>query len=211
MKKLFTDDKFFMASALLAIVGLLFNDVVLWDGFQQYRITILMEEMCALCSVFLYTSYKKHNKNVMKFLMGALLTLILVRALSVLTGLDADKSHVLVLVMALYSLFALLLFVDHAIINSDRRSSAKYIRANQVICGLILVCELLACALSQPMYDSVLATISNIAGAIGFACVVITVVCVESRLDAYRINREQAGWSEEKGYPEGYVHEYEKK
>jgi len=29
-------------------------------------------------------------------------------------------------------------------------------------------------------------------------------VCVESRLDAYRLDRETAGWSEEKGYPEGY-------
>jgi len=41
--------------------------------------------------------------------------------------------------------------------------------------------------------------------------VTAAIVCVESRLDAYRLDREEAGWTEEKGYPEGYVHEHQKK
>jgi len=45
----------------------------------------------------------------------------------------------------------------------------------------------------------------------GFACMTATIVCVESHLDAYRIDREAAGWTEEAGYPEGYVHEYQKR
>jgi len=55
---------------------------------------------------------------------------------------------------------------------------------------------------------TITASIFDIIGFIGTALVV---VCVESRLDAYRLDREAAGWTEEKGYPEGYVHEYEKK
>jgi len=53
--------------------------------------------------------------------------------------------------------------------------------------------------------------IGNILDVIGFVGMTSVVVCVESRLDAYRLDREAAGWTEEKGYPEGYVHEYEKK
>ena len=40
---------------------------------------------------------------------------------------------------------------------------------------------------------------------IGFIGMTSVVVCVESRLDAYRMDREAAGWTEERGYPEGYV------
>jgi len=59
--------------------------------------------------------------------------------------------------------------------------------------------------------ETVLCYIADVIGMLSYSCMVAAIVCVESRLDAYRLDREAAGWTEEKGYPEGYVHEYEKK
>ena len=53
--------------------------------------------------------------------------------------------------------------------------------------------------------------ISTIADGIIFILTFVLICCVESRLDAYRIDRENAGWTEDNGYPEGSVHEYQKK
>lgn len=58
--------------------------------------------------------------------------------------------------------------------------------------------------------DGVLNSGISVVNIVTLLAVCGVIVCVESRLDAYRLNREKAGWTEETGYPEGYRHEYEK-
>ncbi len=211
MKKLFTNDKFFLATVLVAIFGVLFNDVVAWIAFPAARSCIIMDVLSVLCTLVLYTSYKKHSKNVMKCVIGALLMLILLRPLSTLTGGAFAESPAFAIVAVFDTLFAVALFISHNLINSDHHSNAGYVSFNQLLSVLIAVCEIVFCGFAISGSDSVLITISYICGALGFAGVVAALVCVESRLDAYRLDREAAGWTEEKGYPENYVHQYEKK
>jgi len=82
---------------------------------------------------------------------------------------------------------------------------------NQVLCALLSVSFLVWDIIWACVCGNTLDAVSSISLALGFIGLFATIVCVESRLDAYRLDREAAGWTEEAGYPEGYVHEYEKK
>jgi len=96
-------------------------------------------------------------------------------------------------------------------INADRKSSPLMITANQIIVCLIAALVAVWNIWAAIFYAYPWDTVVDILGIIGTAASVASIVCVESRLDAYKLDREAAGWTEEKGYPEGYVHEYEKK
>jgi len=61
-----------------------------------------------------------------------------------------------------------------------------------------------------PQYDNVMEIVWEIITIVSTVIIAAVIVCVESRLDAYRLDREAAGWTEEQGYPEGYVHQNEK-
>jgi len=209
MKKLFTNDKFFLTMVLCAVIGTAFFAGINWVFFPEVRSGLIMDVLAALCVLVLYSSYKKHSKNVMKCITGALLMLVLVRPINLLTAGSLPISTAFV--MAFSILFAAVLFLNHLLINSDRHSSPMNIRFNQMLCIAIIVCHALCVALMMQYDETLLCLVADGVGMLSYICVVASIVCVESRLDAYRLDREAAGWTEEKGYPEGYVHEYEKK
>jgi len=209
MKKLFTNDKFFLATVLVAIFGTAIKAVANWIAFPETSGLIVIEVLAALCVLVLFTSYRKHSKNVMKCIVGALLMLVLLYSISCL--MDTNVIIAASIVKAFQVLFAAGLFITHNLINSDHHSNAGFIRFNQLLCVLIFLCEVVTTGLFMQINVTVLSKVADVIGAIGFASVVAAIVCVESRLDAYRLDREAAGWTEEKGYPENYIHQYEKK
>jgi len=209
MKKLFTSDKFFLAMTLCGSVGpvayLVVAGCLLGFGYVMTRLPLFIE---ALCVVFLYSSYKKHSKNVMKGLMGALLMTMLLAAINCFSALYSPAEYVFA---SIYLGVTAILFVSHYIINSDHHSKPGYIKLNQALC-IVYALNILAWD-SVGLFTSgnllmIIGCLINIVSCVG---VMASVVCVESRLDAYRLEREAAGWTEEKGYPENYVHEYKKK
>lgn len=110
-----------------------------------------------------------------------------------------------------WAVFLAILFINHFIINSVHHSKPVNIRINQIAALLYFVDCLawdITWALSFPLG---IETVGACIECISCTGLIATIVSVESRLDAYRIDREKAGWTEEKGYPEGYVHEYEKR
>jgi len=208
MKKLFTNDIFFLAMVICAAVGESIQAFmcIFWDDYAiQSQLTLLFRIVCV---IVLYVSYKRHSKNVMKGMMGALLAAQLITAIQYLSELLIPADYIC------YSLFAALsalLFVTHFIINSDRQASPRMIRFNQLLVVLLFLNNT-AIGIAWLVVDSApLYFVINIGDLIGFLGMVASIVCVESRLDAYKLDREAAGWTEEAGYPEGYVHEYEKK
>jgi len=82
---------------------------------------------------------------------------------------------------------------------------------NQKISMLLILIPGVLWGIIGIVYDpGFVGIITQIIDVVGFTGMIAAIVCVESRLDAYRLDREAAGWTEEAGYPEGYVHEYEK-
>lgn len=205
------------------ITVVLFGINIVFKGFIPLYSLMICDGMFLLCLVFLYRSFKRHNKNVQKGLIGAVLMWYLYDEVNyVLSGIvfndavfteysNAAGMAYIVLSIATMVLFAAL-FVNHFIINSDHHSRPMNVFINQLLIIAIAVISIL----SIPMQVSVLMGqgLCSVGEAItwhtGLAALVILIASYEARLDGYRIAREEAGWTEEAGYPEGYVHEYEK-
>jgi len=208
VKKVFTNDKFFLAVTVIGFAGIVCSSIL---GFVLYPAMFngwILNIALALCHLFLYSSYKKHSKNVMKGLMGASLFGAMIFTV------DSFQWNVSVLddvCSILTVLMAVGLFVTHFFINSNHHSKPGLIRFNQVLILLLAVVNVVWNVDWLIVYDSLPVRLFCLVLMIGWPCAMATTVCIESRLDAYRLDREAAGWTEEKGYPENYVHEYEKK
>jgi len=210
MKKLFTNDRFFLAMVLCAVLGEgLYSVFSLLYDFSRMISAVIPMIIRILCVVFLFDSYRKHSKNVMKGLMGALLMAQVLNAIT-LFGLG-DTFSLMTASTVVFLLLNLALFVNHFIINSDHHSSGGNVTLNQVIMILLAILNTARVVYLMTVVPGTLVGISFVVDIIGYIGMSAVIVCVESRLDAYRLQREAAGWTEEKGYPEGYVHEYEKK
>ncbi len=188
MKKIFTNDKFFLAMVLCAVLGEL-----IFLGFQvfvhpEYVISYLSLLIRIGCVAVLYSSYRKHSKNVMKGMMGALLMAQLLTSLSYLSSGDAVGRALV------YVVLNAALFVVHFIINSDHHSSPALIRVNQVLFLLMAILNTVTEVVDISRIGSFTAAIPLIADIFGFIGMMAAVVCVESRLDAYRIEREAKGY-----------------
>ncbi len=204
MKKLFTNDRFFLAMVLCAVVGEAtgaFISIFAFNYSLQTQLTLLFRVACV---IILFYSYKKHSKNIMKGIMGSLLAGQLISSIQYLSNMRFDIEYISTL---LFAFFSVLLFINHFIINSEHHSSPKQIKFNQLLV-ILLFLNCTSYNMLWCIYDCTLLTLVwCIVDTVGFLGMVSVVVCVESRLDAYRLDREAAGWTEEKGYPENYIHQ----
>jgi len=208
MKNLFTNDKFFGGLSAISVLCLLYyvaQETILQTISFAAAVFAVLEMICVST---LFVSYKNHSKNVMKGMMGSLLIIGIVNITLLVREYERVFDTVLSVVCFVLSVA---IFINHFIINSDRHSRNINIVINQILALLIGVLTLFWDIMWIPVAADTLHAVSSVVSGIGCACISAVVVCVESRLDAYRLDREAAGWSEEKGYPEGYVHEYQKK
>jgi len=208
LKKLFTSDKFFLIMVLCGILGgLAYAAIAIfaWNYAIQSQLVLLLRLVCVLA---LYISYKKHSKNVMKGMLGALLMAQMITAILYFSEITIAADNICV---PIYVILSALLFINHFVINSNRKASPVMITINQIVILLLTVNNTVWGVTWIIAFPNAITFFSSIAVIIGFAGMASVIVCVESRLDAYRLDREAAGWTEEKGYPKGYVHEYEKK
>ena len=100
-----------------------------------------------------------------------------------------------------------MLFVNHFLINESHTAKPINICVNQIIAILLVVNTAAWSIYLLPHSVNAVNAVSEVIDIFGNAGFYCAIVCVESRLDAYRLDREAAGWTEEKGYPEGYVHQ----
>ncbi len=213
MKRLFTSDRFFAVSVVLSVLGMLLYTVRMFCRVAQTGETVFLNFALnclaiALCVLGVYVTYKKHLKNVMKPLVGALLMALV---LDSFTYLSCDRAFDRAFAAA-YIVLSAALFVNHMIINGSRHPSRRAVSGNIALCVLIALYQVVYLCVTLPgMRGNPFAVIGFVAYVVGYVFMLAAVVCIETRLDAYRLDREKAGWTPENGYPENYVHEYEKK
>jgi len=200
MEKLFTSNKFFLTAVILATAGFLYTVVkCLCPSYLNIQ-TAVCTLALAVCEIVLYTSYQKHDKNVMKGIMGGLLI-----GLFMISTRYIDASDVMDRMFGIpYAIIVALLVINHFIINSDRHPKPIVIEMNQVIvwlCFFVIVLWNLVSVITRCSPIVIADAFFNIVSMFGLAA---SVVCIESRLDAYRLDREAAGWTAEKGYPKEY-------
>ena len=202
------NDKFFLTMVVLGAAGgilsAIFNAIPSFEDFNPPAVFFFtFDSICLIC---LYISYKRHDKNVMKGMIGAVLTALL---LDCTCWLDTYFGPDTIFSCTLFVL-KVIIFVNHFIINKEHHSMPINIRINQIV--LVVWC--LVCiawdavwAFSFPLGKDTFGAVVECCYCIG---AFVSIVCIETRLDAYRIEREKAGWTEEKGYPEGYIHAHDR-
>jgi len=202
--------------------------VILFGANVVLKLFIPLISLCIcdivflLCLIFLQVSFNNHNKNVQKGLIGAVLMWYLYDQVNYVVGniifnadmlkqYDTPSGKTYLVLSVICAILFAGLFINHFIINSDHHSRPVNVFINQILIVLIAIISVV----SIPFQLSVIAGQGlSIAEAVtwhtGLAALVILIGSYEALLDAYRINREAAGWTQEKGYPEGYTHEHEK-
>jgi len=214
MKKFFTNDKVFSLVAIGGFVCSLLYSIgcfAFWSDIlaSTYASAAILMVINGVAVLSLYISYKKHAKNVMKGLIGVLLYGNFATVCTITFPYTNTFTIDIVCSFALLALtFAIL--VNHFIINSDHKSRKNNVLLNQILAILIVIVAIIW-PISWIQYLEGAAIIFQFITSLGIICIVGTIVCVESRLDAYRIDREAAGWTQEAGYPEGYVHQKDRK
>ena len=198
-KSLFTNDKFFMVCALIAFLGQATSALLI---ASTERTSAIVSLICAICSLWLYVSYRSHAKNIMKGMMGALLMAFFINAV---TRLDFMNDTVSGICVPICAVLTGILFINHFFINESRYAKPINIRISQwsaLLLALNMIVMLVYAIINAG--GDVAKIASSAAYLVAYPCALAAIVCVESKLDAYRIKREGAGWSEEAGYPEDY-------
>lgn len=203
LKKLFTNDKFFLVatvfSVLTAIVSLvlfLLSGISLVD-FGLFNL-LSSNMLVPLCVIGLYKSYQSHNKNIMKYLMGLLMAIAALVDLYFLSGYIASNKFNSNYVIIIYVLLVVLDFVligNHLVLNSDHGSHPTNIKTNQItifILAILNVTNFIVFAFN-PKYNgtSLEVQIGMISTMLTYLFAYTSIVCVESRLDFYKAIREQ--------------------
>jgi len=208
MRRLYTNDMFFLGTTMAGVAATIVYSVFGFLNYPECANALAINVLLALGLLTTYVSYKRHNKNVMKGMMGSVLMALLIKRMLNL-GMNYIPTDRVCTVLSL--IFTAGLFINHYAINSTRLASSWRIRLNQLL-SILMAATDIVWSISWAVFDFSTGRgyIQNILSIFGMPCIVCAIVCIESRLDVYRLDREKSGWTEEKGYPEGYVHEYEK-
>jgi len=192
MKKLFTNDVFFLIAFLISAISsfavLMILAVQPGGDFLHYG--WLVTAIFFVCELTMFFSYKSHNKNVMKGMIGASLMAIIMQGMySATVAVNSGIATCAVL----YTIVALLLFATHFSINSEHKSRPGSINVNIVFCLIFIFVNVVWYIVNVRAEGFSVVTLLTSLINIG---IVLTIVCIEAKLDAFRVNREAAGWTE---------------
>jgi len=207
MKKLFLNKKFFLVCVILAVVGQVYRAIQQMSIPEPNLSVTLCMLAFGICEIVLYSSFKNHEKNLMKGIMGALLMGHFVLGT---TWLGAG-SAVDVVFGLIYIVVVACILINHFMIAADRHSMIASIKLNQVLVIIGFVCVFAWDVVGCCAAFSAGAVVDYLLDIVALFGVFASIVCVETMLDSFKSDREAAGWTEEKGYPEGYVHQKDKK
>ncbi len=183
--------------ATLAAFGVNLISKIMCGFYAMFVIDVVF----ILCVIFLYIAYQKHNKNVQKGLLGAVLMWNLYDEFNFVVGnmvftsdlfAQYNKScepEYIILCTINVILFGFL-FANHFIINSDHHSRPVNIFINQLL--VIAIAVITIVSLSFPVvWDNEFSVILEaVSWHIGQVASIMMIASYESVFDAYRINRE---------------------
>lgn len=198
LKKIFTNDKFFLVSVVISIVCALVSVFCYASNglsLEYDDLSWVVSSCLYAIGVFvLYRSYIKHDKNVMKTMLGFLLAVILMADLGPTATYIKNNDSKLIF-MLIYIVLDIALIINHFILCSDHKSKPGIILLNQLnilseaVISIIYFSIMMSNLVSNPntnIYDY----LGCASGEIVFFFMFASIVCVESRLDLYKANRE---------------------
>ena len=159
--------------------------------------------MAVLCFL-LYFSYRAHNKNVTKPLLGATLMYILSYELSwgcsnlqyigeILGYYDIDIAFVVYCIAQILTFLVIVgINILHYVINETHQSSPGKVKLNWTLfIAFVVLVAVQAVCIFLMNYDDVLIIIGEIIAVLADIFILGSVLCIESSMDDFRIAREK--------------------
>ena len=205
LKKIFTNDKAFRIFTwfcVIANVGL--AALIFFHAMEEYTSISYSLQCCieAVCAFFLYQSYMHHDKNVMKGLLGSFVTINLFISV---TYLDLTLDTVDLVISITVIILSAILAANHFLINWNHYASPKKVKRNQAIAIILILINGISWIILPTMTYQY--AVNMILDVFTYTGKMLMIIYIESKLDEFRLDREAAGWTEESGYPESYVHQ----
>ena len=201
-------------SAIFAREGFLTAAVAATLAF--YAVNLVAKLLCGLYSLFvvdsifflcvaaLFIAYHRHNKNVQKGLLGAILMWYLYDEVNYIVANILFDSEIftvydnfwgrgyIYMSIATMVLFAAL-FVNHFIINGDHHSRSVNVFLNQLLVLVIAVLSIVSMIFQCFLFSGAFAdSLEAISWHTGLAALVLMIAAYESRFNAYKLKREAA-------------------
>ena len=179
-----------------------------------YAVNLIAKLLCGLYSLFvvdlvfflcvaaLFVAYRKHNKNVQKGLLGAILMWYLYDEINyVVDNIIFDSEiftrynnfwgrgyiYMSIVTMVLFAA----LFVNHFIINGDHHSRSVNVFLNQLLVITIAVISIISMCFQCFVFNGDFASILEaLSWHTGLASLVLMIATYESRFNAYKLKRE---------------------
>lgn len=203
-------ESFFTNDLLLTLLPILF---VVFEVLSEifyvrsgwFNITYTIERVFIIgCLITLAVSYKKHAKNIMKPMMGALLAASFFCDLPLAVDMlsngqwyydnvgDVWAIYEILVIFSLMGYLAILIF--HMIINSDHHSSPAKVKINQIIIILVMVVYVGEIIISLFINRSVSFMLAKICCSLANIALLDMIIAIESKLDLFRQAREANGY-----------------
>ena len=205
LKKIFTNDTAFRTATLFCVIAnIALAFLIFFPAMEDYTSISYSLQCCieAVYAFFLYQSYIHHDKNVMKGLLGSFVTINLFVSVAYL---DLTLDIIDLVISIIVIILSAILAANHFLINWYHQASPKKVKLNQAI-AMILICIngiswFILPTMTYQYASNMILDIFTYSGKM------LMIIYIESKLDEFRLDREAAGWTEESGYPENYVHQ----
>ena len=193
----------FLAASVAATLALYMVNLVAKLLCGLYSLFVV-DAVFFLCVIFLYVAYRRHNKNVQKGLLGAVLMWYLYDEVNYVVANIIFDSEVftrynnfwgrgyIYMSIATMVLFAAL-FVNHFIINGDHHSRSVNVFVNQFLVIAIAVLSIVSmCFQCFVFQGDAIGILEAVSWHLGLAALVLMIAAYESRFNAYKLKRESA-------------------
>lgn len=191
-----------MISAILFIVlqalAVIFSGLEgFWDLAWIVQSVILM-----ILSILLVASYKSHQKNVMKPLIGGTLLIFMfyeatqaaefIQYFDSYVGLMVESGFfgVYVLIQVLQAIVLIILNINHYLINTTHAGSPQVVAANKFFYILFVIFAIAQAVVYALCGSSTFDTLSQVFGCISDIFMLAIIIIIEGLVDEFRIKRE---------------------
>jgi len=189
LDKLLTSDKviyslpwiYAISSLLCEVYGIIYN-----LGMTVFDLGL---EIINILLVFgIAISYKAHEKNIMKTLFGAVLMGQIIAIFNYVSFCFENGETVFVTVINIILLLLMsVFFVNHLVLGYGHKASPDRVKLNRVIGVLTAVVAIIQII---PAFSSTEIAVYCIMGLIAEHTIIIEILCIETKVDAYKIIRE---------------------
>lgn len=202
-EEIFAEEELLQTTVILSLV--FFGANAIFKALAGMYTLAIGTVILFLCILFLFISFRKHNKNVQKGLFGAVLMYYLYDEITLLFGniifseagrvQYSTKEGTLYIVCNIITLVLYIaLFINHFLINSDHHSKSVSVLFNLIIAIIFIAVSVLGIVFQLTVFkEAIYFALESISWHLGIILFVIMIVCYESLIDKYKVRREEFG------------------